>query len=179
MGINSGHLSNCTRLLMLKFIMSMIQAVSSSTPSMMPSTVTSSDISTFVSGLGSLEMTSAIVICLPGRYTRWKSHPCVLIRSRCRRGCALFSKFAVYHEQRSVIGYDDEWFAKEIHVWNFVTPFTIASISRSMFEYAYCAGVSVFDANATGLLSCRRHAHTTVNPFCEASTFGTVSFCEW
>ena len=33
-------------------------------------------------------------------------------------------------------------------------PFTIASVSRSMFEYADCVGVSVFDANATGLLSC-------------------------
>ena len=31
-----------------------------------------------------------------------------------------------------------------------------------MFEYADCVGVSVFDANATGLLSCRRHAHTTL-----------------
>ena len=27
-----------------------------------------------------------------------------------------------------------------------------------MFEYADCVGVSVLDANATGLLSCRRHA---------------------
>ena len=53
------------------------------------------------------------------------------------------------------------------YVWNFVTPFTIASVSRSMFEYADCVGVSVFDANATGLLSCRRHSH---KPFCEASS---------
>ena len=29
-----------------------------------------------------------------------------------------------------------------------------------MFEYADCVDVSVFDANATGLLSCRRHAPT-------------------
>ena len=48
------------------------------------------------------------------------------------------------------------------YVWNFVTPFTIASVSRSMFEYADCVGVSVFDTNATGLLSCRRHPTLSV-----------------
>ena len=45
---------SCTRLLMLKFIMLMLLVVSSSTSSMMSSTVTSSGISAFVSGLGSL-----------------------------------------------------------------------------------------------------------------------------
>ena len=38
-----------------------------------------------------------------------------------------------------------------------MTPFTIASVSRSMFEYADWVGVGV-DVNATGLLSCRMHA---------------------
>ena len=34
-----------------------------------------------------------------------------------------------------------------------MTPFTIASVLRSMFEYADCVDMSVFDASATGLLS--------------------------
>ena len=38
-----------------------------------------------------------------------------------------------------MIGYDDEWSAKlKIYVWIIVTQFTIASVSRSMFEYADC-----------------------------------------
>ena len=48
------------------------------------------------------------------------------------------------------------------YVLNFVTPFTIPSVSRTMFEYADCVGVSVFDANATGSLSCRRHPNLSV-----------------
>ena len=54
----------------------------------------------------------------------------------------------MYHEQRFVIGHDDECLPKR-YAWNFVTPFTIAIVSRSMFEYADCVGMSVFDANAT------------------------------
>ena len=69
-----------------------------------------------------------------------------------------------------MIGYDDEWFAKEIRV----ELFTIASVSRYMFEYADGVGVSIFNANATGLVSCRMHA---LKPFCLASTSRTVSFC--
>ena len=58
---------SCTRLLMLTYILSMLQAFSSSTSSMMPSTVTSSGISALFSWLGSLAKTSAIIIWLPGR----------------------------------------------------------------------------------------------------------------
>ena len=72
-----------------------------------------------------------------------------------------------------MIGYDDEWFADEMCV-EFMTPLTIVSVSRYMFEYADCVGVSVFYAIEMGLLSCRRH---TPKPFCEASTSRTVSFC--
>ena len=64
-----------------------------------------------------------------------------------------------------------------------MTPFTIASISRSMFEYAGCVGVSDFDANATGVLSCKRHAHKTLSvrrqlsglfPSVDGSTTGMI-----
>ena len=66
------------------------------------------------------------------------------------------------------------WFSKDLwktmhsssysrYVGNFVTPLP-CRVSRSMFEYAACVSVSAFDANATILLSCRRHAHL---PFCE------------
>ena len=56
-----------------------------------------------------------------------KSYPCILIRSPCRRGGA------VYREEKFVICYDDEWFAEEIRV-EFVTPLTIVSVSRYTFE---------------------------------------------
>ena len=69
-GVSTVDISrSCTRLLMLKCIMSMLHAFSSSTSSVMSSTVMSNGISAFFSGLGSLERTSAIIICLPGRYT--------------------------------------------------------------------------------------------------------------
>ena len=52
------------------------------------------------------------------------------------------------------------------YVWIFVTPFTIANVSRSMLEYADCVGVTVFDENATGLLSCRIHVRSQLpQPF--------------
>ena len=50
-----------------------------------------------------------------------------------------------------MICYDDEWFDEEIRV-EFVTPLTIASVSRYMFEYADCVGVSVCDATRDGFV---------------------------
>ena len=59
---------------------------------------------------------------LPDKIELGKSHPCILIRSRCR------SEGAVHRAQRFVTGYYDEWFAEEIRV-EFVTPLTIISVS--------------------------------------------------
>ena len=70
-----------------------------------------------------------------------------------------------------MVCYDDERLSKQICVK--LLPLTIASFSRSMFEYADWAGVSIFDANATGLSFCSRQAP---NPFWDASTSRTVSF---
>ena len=139
---------------------------------MVTSTVTSSGISALFFGLGNLDRTSAMIILLPGRYTSWKSYPCSLMRSRWRRGGALFNGLLciVSRGLRSVMttnGFPNRY------AWNFWMPLTIASVSSSMFEYAEWAAVSVFDANARGLTFCSRQAP---KPFWDASTSRTVSF---
>ena len=76
-----------------------------------------------------------------------------------------------------MIGYDDEWFAKEIRVELCETIHDRQCLTFHVrIFYADCVGVSVFNANATGLLSCGRHAPKL---FCGASTSRTVSFSGW
>ena len=59
-----------------------------------------------------------------------KSYPCILIRSRCSHGCA------VYREKKLVICYDDEWFAEEMGLLSCrrhaPKPFCDASTSRTV-----------------------------------------------